>query len=572
MKLKGITNFTYIAVLAVLCASCNKFETDLECLSDDIENLVEENPDSALCLLTDMDNRLSSSNDIHTKKLIQLYLYETKNKLDMELPSDTILSDLTKYFRYQRMIRMQVLATYLLGCCYVQNGKSPEAVKAFNDAIVLADTTSRDCDYNTLTKIYGQLALVYRNQFLSKEEIKAWEQYSKFSFLSGDIYNSIRGQEFKTHPLCVLGDTIGALALSEKCHSYYLEAGYTEESVRVYPFQIYLMLMTGRVREVEPLMKEFENNSGLFDNDGNIEVDRQDYYYIKGLYFMNINDVDSAEYYFRKLSLDEHRYYRYKGLLEVYRQHANVDSVVRYSGLYSDEMIKILNQTSTSAVQQATALFNYNEARRIAESRAHELRLTIIYALIATFVLSIAFFLYYVRSRKLSYRRQRKIDVLNKMYIETSEKLERMDSEKIFEIRSLQEEIDTLKNEIKKHSKGNSLGLLMKSEVVTGFIDIVIDRYQNHLLTDSEWSQVRLLMRSYLPSFYGEVIKSPLLSEQEKQICILAVLCVKSGDMALTMRLSSQRITNLKSSANQKLFGEKNAKTLTANLTKLARM
>ena len=158
------------------------------------------------------------------------------------------------------------------------------------------------------------------------------------------------------------------------------------------------------------------------------------------------------------------------------------------------------------------------------------------------------------------------------MYIETSERLERMDSEKIFEIRSLQEEIDTLKNEIKKHSRGNSLGLLMKSEVVTGFIDIVIDRYQNHLLTDSEWNQVRLLMRSYLPSFYGEVIKSPLLSEQEKQICILAVLCVKSGDMALTMRLSSQRITNLKSSANQKLFGEKNAKTLTANLTKLARM
>lgn len=44
------------------------------------------------------------------------------------------------------------------------------------------------------------------------------------------------------------------------------------------------------------LMKIFR----CFDKDGNIEKGREVFYYDKGLYFMAVNQLDSAECYFRK--------------------------------------------------------------------------------------------------------------------------------------------------------------------------------------------------------------------------------------------------------------------------------
>ena len=47
------------------------------------------------------------------------------------------------------------------------------AIKAYNDAIEVADTTSVDCDYWNLSRLYGQLSVFYFELFMPREMLSA---------------------------------------------------------------------------------------------------------------------------------------------------------------------------------------------------------------------------------------------------------------------------------------------------------------------------------------------------------------------------------------------------------------
>ncbi|WP_197020319.1 hypothetical protein [Prevotella sp. P6B1] len=57
-----------------------------------------------------------------------------------------------------------MLAYYLQGRVYADMGEAPQALQAYYTAIENADTTSSDCDYNTLIPIYGQMSQLFHQQ------------------------------------------------------------------------------------------------------------------------------------------------------------------------------------------------------------------------------------------------------------------------------------------------------------------------------------------------------------------------------------------------------------------------
>ena len=75
----------------------------------------------------------------------------------------------------------------------------------------------------------------------------------------------------------------------------------------------------------------FEKQSGLFDKKNNIQKGREYYYELKARYFYEMNKIDSAEIYYRKLLGAGWNYEATKGLLVVARYHANLDSNLKYS-------------------------------------------------------------------------------------------------------------------------------------------------------------------------------------------------------------------------------------------------
>ena len=87
--------------------------------------------------------------------------------------------------------------------------------------------------------------------------------------------------------------------------------------------------------------------------------------------------------------------------------------------------------------------------------------------------------------------------------------------------------------------------------------------------TDTDWKLLDLLARERFPHLTATLKKCETLSLQEWRTCILVRLGFRNGEIAILLRVSIQRITNIKAGANQKLFGTRSAISLARNMSKL---
>lgn len=82
------------------------------------------------------------------------------------------------------------------------------------------------------------------------------------------------------------------------------------------------------------------------------------------MFYLGVNRIDSAEYYYRKLGRYGFKYETAQGLLAIYRICLNSDSIKKYSVLCEQEMDKILNGTQANAVVQAASLYDYSRLQQ----------------------------------------------------------------------------------------------------------------------------------------------------------------------------------------------------------------
>jgi hypothetical protein len=88
--------------------------------------------------------------------------------------------------------------------------------------------------------------------------------------------------------------------------------------------------------------------------------------------------------------------------------------------------------------------------------------------------------------------------------------------------------------------------------------------------TNAQWQEFRKFAEEYLTDFYRHINRRDLeLTDQEILVCILTRLQFIPTEQAALLDVSKQRITNLRSSINQKLFDEKSSKTLEKNILNL---
>ncbi len=112
--------------------------------------------------------------------------------------------------------------------------------------------------------------------------------------------------------------------------------------------------------------------------------------------------------------------------------------------------------------------------------------------------------------------------------------------------------------------KDNALDLC---DIVKKFKGMASPKKPNLSPSSEDW---KLLLDAALSSYnplYKKIILSEKLIPQEIYLCTLMMLHFTNNDLLVLLNTSSQRVTNLKISANQKPFGEKMAKTLSQNLS-----
>ena len=572
----------YILFLLVLLSACGD-NREVVALLDHAEAVMEEHPDSAYQFLCEADSCIAEQSK-GTRMRHLMLMTEAKNKLDMPLPSDTLFQEVVDYYDDHGTSNQQLMAHYLLGCIYRDKKEAPMALQCYNDAVEKADTTSNDCDYTLLYKVYGQMADVYGKQLMPEEALEAEEKYSHYALQAKDTFNYIKGIEMMVIPYYSMCDTTNVFRSTFESARLYKKHGYPREAANVYHEVIDIYLGTAQYEKAHELMQICENESGLFDENG--EPQKKSYYYNKGRYYAGVNMLDSAELCFRKLLNAGYEYYAYKGLLSCYLKRRDTDSIVKYSSLCEDGLMHFLSQNQIDKVVVASSLYDYSRHQQAALKKTYEAkqerRTKWMILFVSLLVIGIIVG-WYIKRRKESIVKTRR---LNAEYTKATTKLQQAKRELSVLKESLsdmkenvlsakQNEIDQLNTTIQSYQEKFDAMLsqekemaLMESDLVKAFKSMSHPKKNSSLPTDSDWEDLIALLQQCLPLFMGFITQEHLLAGQELYTAILSRLNFSTGEISILLSTSQQRITNVKKKINHKLFDEESATTLTENLRK----
>ena len=513
-----------------------------------------------------------------------LLLADACNKCYDTLPSDSIMHAVADYYDRHGTANEQVRAHYLLGCTYRDMGEAPQALDCYHTAISRADTTSKDCNYRLLMSVYGQMADIFHKQNLPKDEIWALEQSGQCDLRIGDTIGYIRSQELRVRPYTLLGDTAKVFETIKKTKSLYIEHGSLYLAIRENIIPIYYSVERGELDQARTLMQEYEKGSLLFDEEGNIAKGREAYYFIKGTYYIKKNRLDPAEHYMRKLLRAGNDVDAYRGLLTVYKQRKNADSIIKYARLYEDAIDTLNNQRRTETIGQMSSMYNYQRYQLKAEreeQRANRIKWTLAAVLLLSLILMAMGLSLYRRFRA---KKLHELSQLHTNYIQAQaecikqqeellllqEDKSQLQEKKEQEIRQLQKAISGYKEKLLATKEADNTSQEQYKELINTFHQKATGILGRPKPTAKEWRELLRLFKMNTSIEQAVICKEGVLSKMELQVCLLLLLEFTNSDLCVLLDTTPQRITNIKSRINKKLFREASASTLQANLKYLS--
>ena len=473
----------------------------------------------------------------------------------------------------------RLLAHYLLGRAYHEHGEAPMALQCYQDALDCADTLSTDCDYRQLARVYGQMAQIFLEQGLYRQQLNYDNQSVNYAWKGKDTLLALRNKEQKFIAYNRLGIIDSAIMVIKDVAKKYDRYGRTVYSAISLGLAIKPLIIKGRLQEAKDFMNIYEFQSGRFDSLGNIEVGREIYYKTKGLYFLYTEKLDSAEYYFRKELRDGKDYNNQnaaaKGLVELYQKlHVN-DSIAKYS-LYAYAMSDSLYAKRTAKdVERIQAMYNYTRNQDIAHKESKRANSANRKLLISFIVLLAAFlissWLYIARKELMESLKATSIE-LDKIRTENSSLKQNASVNKL-QIVENEKRIALLEKKLGKYGKLIYFGIektendLKKSSNYQQIKDMA---YKGQQLSQVDWDNVCNLVSEYFPGFYDFAISNLQINSTEYKICLLLRLHFKAGEIANMLGVTPAYISKISTEILAGLYGKKgSSKELYKELCKL---
>lgn len=218
-------------------------------------------------------------------------------------------------------------------------------------------------------------------------------------------------------------------------------------------------------------------------------------------------------------------------------------------------------------------MYDYSENQRIAAEKSDEARKLWLALCVCFLLLTSLCILIYRHYRKRQADRtaaNRKYTGLMLQYRQAMEELQEIRSNRQQFIQQKEQEIDKIRQMLaayQTHTHADHWELeqnLLQHDIVK--------RMHGHackltLPSDAEWKDLLDIVKKSLPEFYaGLSTFSGQLTDQEWKVCLLVKLNFIPSEMTVLLGLSKQRVTNIRSHLNQKLFGENGSRTFDANI------
>ena len=552
--------FLLCAVLAVV--ACSERREYREALSR-AEAAMADHPDSALLILDSLGQHEQEFGR-HFRMQYLLHHLNAQNKTNVKFTSDSLAKELVDHFDSHGTTNERVLAHYLLGRVYSDMGEAPRAISSYQDAIAVADTTAVDFDFYTLECAYSQMAEIYRRQLLLTKEIEARKKASHFAFRANKPKWAIYNQAISAGAYILLNKKDSAEIVLKSALAQYRKYGLTQQALRFSRALIHLYTEDPRrLVEAKVLMDQFEAESDMFDEHHELPPSQRQYYDYKGKYFEGVHQLDSAEYYYRKIYFKGMDFVgqdpMFRGLLSVFTKRHQADSIAKYAQLYCMANDSSIALKDRDIVAQMAANYNYNRSQKEAEQerkKAQEVFVLLGIIILVVIVLLIIILAISWLYRKNQKEKQKRISMLEESL--SSARLQRS---------AVQEELRRLKEK-------DYEGMIAEKERQEAELTQAIERLQaendrfkqrqDHL--ETEWKLLMFQFSKDIPVTFKSFGEGKSLSSLEQRICVLLILDIPEKAISIMTDSVGSTISNAKARANEKLYGKKDAPSLKNNL------
>lgn len=576
-----LLRYSVFFTLLYILVGCTENRVQMQRLQV-IDSLMEAHPQAAYDSLCRFDSLEVPDASRKVAMKCRMLMAKAQNKLYLQLSADTKFQEVVDYYDSWGTDNEKMQAYYLMGCVFRDQKDAPKAMMSYKKAIECADTLRKECDYKVLFGIYGQMADIYRYQYLHKQSIECYKKYSYYAAKANNMASYIQGFELIASEYYALGDTLKAVEQIKKGYWQYKAHGMRQDAAQMLPTLIYVCLQRAQYQQAHYYMDIYEKESGLFDKNNNILAGREHYYKAKGMYFLGINRIDSAEYYYRKLGRYGFRYETAQGLLSVYRKHLNGDSIRKYSISCEQEMDKILNSTQADAVIQANSLYDYKRLQKqMSDMVIQEEKNKNVLLLMGFIAL---FFSIYVYNKYKNNLRKKEIRLakLNKEYLQAvdnaqntiADYMELKKNTTLFEqkmikkINVLQDVIDQYEAKLENVKQSDRIIAIENSDIFLKFKNATTPKLKAILPNQNDWKALEILFKQYFPLVYAKISRTKL-STQEFHVCVLSWLKFDNREMSILLQTTTSSICNAKQKANYKLFDQNSASSLYKNLSTL---
>ena len=506
--------------------------------------------------------------------------------------ADTVLTathrdeaqELADWFDRHGSANEQMLAHYLLGRCYADMHEAPMALHCYQEAISRADTTAADCDFAQLSRVYGQPALIFYQQGLYRNQLEYEDIASAYAWRGNDTLAALRCYAMK-------GAAYDQLQMKDSAILIYKNA---VELLKLYKYNKVAagfsgaiakkLIDKGEMSKALPYLQEYERNSGYFNSVGIIEKGREIYYYWKGLYYLQINQLDSAEYYFRKelrtgKDFNNQNCGAY-GLSLLFQQQQRYDSAAKYSHYSYAMNDSMYAYKATQEVEQAKAMYDYTRNQELAQKKEIEAnkeraqKERIFYVSLG--LLFLLGFIYMKWSHKkkeyqtllaahkqaeseLSTLQELQSDFLAnaELHKENLSRLSTLVKKKETEVEKLRLTIKKNKNADRENrlAKAAAMARMAQSDV---YQSIIIKINRGNTLTAEEWIAMDRLIAEYLPSIHSFLeSKRSQLSFNKYSICQLILLNVPPQRISMILGIHPSYVSKAREQMHELFFGTK---------------
>ena len=529
------------------------------------DSLCVENPDSAVSLLRAIAGDMQQE-PVYVQKRYHLLTIKANDKAYITHTSDSLILSLVDYYEHGGDKACLGEAYYYAGSTYRDLGDAPRALDYYQKAL---DAMPGDENLKVKSKVYAQMGELFTKQYLYDNAIKSYRLSYQCDVSMNDTVGII-------HNLIDLGfayrgidkpDT--TLQLLEQAYSLTLETNNKSMQNTVTSQLASLYIRLGDLEKakayIQPSLEQLIpiNASSVFSIAGNI--------------YYNANQLDSAAYYYVRLSDIGNLYARrtaYERLayIALHFWHDAALTLV-YSERYALLQDSIDRITASESISQMDALYNYSlrekeNSRLLIRQKNYQLIFTTGIIILLTMILGNSFYVFRNRHKRQLLQSELQKELARNYYFEDYiAQREAVIVEMEREADAVGVENQDLKTEITRQRKlledytisarqTQELASLLPGDLKASPTykllqgSILNIRYLN----EDESAEIINMMKTYQPKFISHLLQLSQLSQQELLICILTKLNVANKDIASLMAKSESTISTTRSRIYKKLM------------------